>query len=329
MIDIKLFDIGKIGELKLILRKYKFRPFCKYSIINPQQQIEYFSKWLNKDVKNKKYRALIGYENRIPICYSSLNYLGWESNNYGLKMGRLDFIADANFEKSKIVISKMLKSILKQAHKEQFKHLVCKFNPEQIYVVNILENMGFYLTACTTTYYLGLNERKHPVQQSEYRIRQYKKSDELILKKLSYMAFGDKDVYLDRFHADFNLSLQKSNLLYMKWFENCVKGERADIVFVAEAVKPIGYIACRLNKLANETFNVKFGHIELNAIAPEFRRKGIYTSLINKALEWFKDKGVNIATITTQLNAYGIHRTWHKLGARIDSTNLVLHKYKP
>jgi len=46
-------------------------------------------------------------------------------------------------------------------------------------------------------------------------------------------------------------------------------------------------------------------------------------------LEWFKDKGVNIATITTQLNAYGIHRTWQKQGARIDSTNLVLHNYKP
>ncbi len=58
----------------------------------------------------------------------------------------------------------------------------------------------------------------------------------------------------------------------------------------------------------------KIGFINEVAVADEFRRRGIGTSLVNEAVAWFHSRGANSVELSVYAKNQVAKEFWHKLG---------------
>ncbi len=83
--------------------------------------------------------------------------------------------------------------------------------------------------------------------------------------------------------------------------------------FVAEEDKKIiGYLKCRIKE--REPFHEKVGYIDEAYVADEHREKGLGTKLLEKAIEWFKKKKMNWATVSTHAEDPDANAFWKRKG---------------
>lgn len=96
-----------------------------------------------------------------------------------------------------------------------------------------------------------------------------------------------------RFYSDPHLSEARCDELYALWIERkCAGG--ADAVFVAEHEgRPAAYLSCDLNPDDS-------GQLDLLAVAPAARGRGLGALLTAASLRWFAEQGKRRAVLVTQ-----------------------------
>jgi len=145
--------------------------------------------------------------------------------------------------------------------------------------------------------------------------------------KLAESAFIEEGGNLNRFYVEDHLSNERVGELYRKWFENCMSGEQADKIFIAEHdKKAVGFIACRI-RTASLNINKIIGSVPLNAIEKEYRKKGIYRGLVSRALNWFANNQCTNVEIKTQLTTLGPQYVWQDFGGRLVTSEYDFHKW--
>jgi ribosomal protein S18 acetylase RimI-like enzyme len=142
-------------------------------------------------------------------------------------------------------------------------------------------------------------------------------SDAHALEKIARRIFT-----LDHFHGDSRLAREKSDELFGKWIFNSVLGG-ADATFkTVDNGVPVGFITCRL---VNVVDNIVYGVIELVGVDRNARNRGIASSLVAAALQWFASQGANSVYAGTQAANIPAARLYEKAGFRLAYCEVTIH----
>lgn len=252
-----------------------------------------------------------------------LEALAWDTRHFGVKMGRVIFTPDAAVEG--------VSATLAEATHQGFQQLMTRAAPRDTELLHALEDAGFRLMDTLVTLQLDLSALpavSEPPRAFHARVvRAATNADQNSLMAIARNAFADREVWLDRFHADPRLNAHgRADDLYVQWAKNSVapatpNNSMADHVLVAgpEQGTPMGFITCRRGSATTP------GVVSLNAVNKIARRHGVYRLLVHHALQWFEEQGTSHVTIRTSITSQAIHRTWFRLGATLSHVEHTFH----
>jgi len=109
----------------------------------------------------------------------------------------------------------------------------------------------------------------------------------------------DSGYWKNRGEKDFKEDLDNKDRLYLLLKENAII---------------IGFIDARISKRPDDYVVKETGHIESVYIKPEHRKKGYGKLLIDKAMNWFKEKEVKRFTLGTYPSDISAKKFWEKMG---------------
>jgi ribosomal protein S18 acetylase RimI-like enzyme len=126
-----------------------------------------------------------------------------------------------------------------------------------------------------------------------------------------------------RFYRDRNFPPEMCNRLYETWIEKSCQGQ-ADAVFVARLTgRAVGYVTCHLETNSD----VATGSIGLVGVALTAQRKGFGQALIETALCWFGEHGVERVTVVTQGHNVAAQRLYQRCGFATCDVRFWFHRW--
>lgn len=203
-------------------------------------------------------------------------FLDWDSQFFGLRIGRIV---------GHSLCSTQVPPILAWAREERLDclYFLADIDAESI---RLAEEHAFHLIDLRVT----LVASPRPPAQGpghEPRIRPAQPEDVAALRTIAGVSHNDT-----RFYQDGRFPTSLCDELYRVWIDKSCHGY-ADWVWVAEHEgQPAGYITCHL--AGGEA------RIGLTGVAAQSRGLGLGHALVQRALEWFSERGVTRVTVATQ-----------------------------
>lgn len=235
-----------------------------------------------------------------------IHELRWDSNLLKKKIGELKVSSGSG---------RQIQAALLKAKAAGFQYIICRIKSQKQNLIQQLELSGFCLSdigvtwAIKTETFLSLQKDERSFQR--YSIKTAGLRDITGLQKLVKSLFLDSRFYNERF-----FSKKEADYLYQAWIENSVKGDAADIVLF---IHDIGFVTCR------KTSHRK-GDIPLIGIRKDYQGKRIGIILMNKAMDWFKDEGVALVSVRTQMKNLQGMNFYRKSGFYIKGYDLVFSR---
>ena len=223
--------------------------------------------------------------------------LEWDSNFFGLKVGRVDISAS---EDSISLASQ------KQVLKDQY-DLIYVFGSQELFFeeadANLIDNKVVFALAELSGFNYHESVIDWPVENGL--------TDDVLLLALESGKYS-------RFKLDGKLPVGSYERLYTRWIEQSVNHSIASDVFcyMIEG-KPRGLVTIDLND--------GVGTIGLVAIHPDFQHQGIGTSILRHIIRFAHDKRCEKLYVATQLDNEPACHLYKKCGMVIDSITKVWH----
>ena len=222
--------------------------------------------------------------------------LAWDSAFFKRKIGIL----------TKVPSDDVLRKLLRRAQKDNYLYLTSRVSVKNVSEIQILEKNGFYLTDVGVVWERQTDADFRPaISVTEASIK-----DAAMLKKISRGLFKDGRFYNDPF-----FSYDEAERLYQAWIDSSFNEREITIFHVAKK----GFITCK--KLSRGR-----GDIPLIAVIAGDQGKGIGSSLVYKALEWFRMAGMKTVTVRTQANNVTAMNFYKGLGFSVKYVDATMGK---
>lgn len=125
---------------------------------------------------------------------------------------------------------------------------------------------------------------------------------------------------ITRFYADPNFPDERCDDLYGTWISRSFEGW-ADAVLVAELEgRPAGYVSCHALEWG-------WGSIGLIGVAPDAQGRGLGRALVEGAVVWSRERGLERVMVVTQARNVPALRTFEGCGFRTDDVGLWFHRW--
>lgn len=249
----------------------------------------------------------------------SLQPLPWDSDIYGMQMGKLGwFITEPCCTHEWEVKRKLVRAALEQAAEMGYRHLSARLHAEDHSGRHALEDCGFRVMDVQVTLERSVKEQQCPKPVWK-AIDDVQPEDLEVLKAMSATAYLRSRLFVDP-----HLPRSATERLHQQWVENDCRG-RADKVLVARLEgRPVGYIACLLHPEQEMYGLAPCGDIDLIAVSPDGRGKGIGLSLVLAALAWFRER-VGRVIVKTQVTNIPAINLYQKVGFHLEQAHISLH----
>lgn len=227
-----------------------------------------------------------------------IDYLDWDSQFFGMKIGRYE--ADVL---TVDILNKLLTE--KEVHRYQLVYLFVKQVSKD--VLCFLEKAGISPVDNKVTYGREFSDGvDFPPKISSY---QGDLTPELLQLALDS---GHKS----RFKQDKRLA-PYYDALYSLWIEKSLSGQMADVVFVYKDQDIRGFVTLKSNG--------GVGKIGLIAVKNALQGQGIGAALMDAALHWCHANQLNACEVVTQMDNIGACGLYEKKGYQVLRTELVYH----
>ncbi len=263
--------------------------------------------------------------------------LAWDSQQLGV-----DLIASGGYKDQYRAKGALLMTVLEACADQGIRHLSARVNASDLSSIHLLEQHGFITVDGILTFSLELSpprredtkqtnkKAKNPlclsafvVPDKEFEVRISQPEDIEQIKAIARSSY----VY-DRFHFDPRIPKAVADELHAVWLENSCLGKAADAVFVAtENCRILGFVTCKIDHQTTEYLGLTIGTIILVATATEARGQGVAKAITYRALDWFRDQGVEIVEVGTQLRNISASRLYEACGFRLVTSSLSLRKW--
>lgn len=311
-------DFSTLYGFKKLLKNYPYKPFYYYNFDD-----DILTDVMLEEIKGQNYATYItSVASDNTMCFSSILYLEFDSSIFGLKVGRVSHFI-TNVEDPRYYLDKLCQFCIEN----DYDFADISVDTMESHLLPILQDKGFCFLGVIVTYSIEvLREAKQFKRKFGGLIREIEDDDVDFLAEIVESSFSEQGENQNRFFLDSNLPNNKVGKLYRRWFENCVSGERADKIFVAEKEGiPVGFIACDVKKI--EKLRAKIGAVPLNAVLKDYRRQGVYKALASEALNWFKGEKCKYVEIRTQLSTLAPQYVWQSFNGRLVKSEYVFHKW--
>lgn len=186
--------------------------------------------------------------------------------------------------------------------------------------IHAAEAGGFRLMDTIVYHERNLSLAPLPVVPApEVTIRPAQTDDAAAVAEVARASFRD---YLGHFHADPRLDSAAADAAYVEWARNGVLRQSdiqpARVLLCGERLA--GFLTLRRNSVVEH-------EIVLNAVHPNFQRRGLYQRLLGDALATAHAAGAVRIIISTQLNNFAVQRAWAKHGFRVTRALHTFHKW--
>lgn len=250
------------------------------------------------------------------IIYSEQD---WESKLLGKRIVRIQqFKLNRQGYKKKVSSTLLaLNSFYEYCQKQSIEKIIARVKEDDLATIHALEGAGFCSIECLLTF-----QRRHKQLLTEnsldHKIVSYDKNHLKDLKRIAAKAFR-----YSRFHSDPGISHAQANLSRVQWVINSCQG-RAQKVFVAQKRnKAIGFVLCR-GGLSSKT--KKIGVIDLIAVDPAHKGKGLGRELVKAAVEFYAKRKLDLIVGTQAKNIPSVN-LYIKTGFRLINSQLTFVKY--
>ncbi len=232
--------------------------------------------------------------------------LDWDSQFFGLRVARVN---GSHIDAAQMVIIK------DWAQAQQIDCVYFLADSTDPLTVRAAENGGFRLQDIRMT--LGLARPADPTPFADMpTIRSARPTDADALRDTARHAYVHS-----RFYNDPHFSEEQSASLYDVWLTRSITDPTyADQTLVGEVNgEPAGYIALHLNRTAKQ------GTIGLVGVAETARGQAMGQALVQQALLWFWDQGMESVQVTTQGRNIAGQRLYQRCGFLTQSVLLWYH----
>ena len=222
--------------------------------------------------------------------------LKWDTEFFRKKIGKLTNVPSED----------EFKKLIRQSYKDGYKYLTCRIVLKKMSDIQILEKYGFYMTDIGATWEKELSTFN--IQHSTFPVREATIKDIPMLKSMVKGLFKDSRFYNDPFFTK-----KEADKVYQAWIENSLREKTAKTFLIEDC----GFITCKI-------LSKNRGDIPHIGVVPKAQGKGIGTSLMHRALKWFKENGVNTATVRTQANNSMAMNFYNKMGFNVKYADVTM-----
>ncbi|MCY4072972.1 MAG: GNAT family N-acetyltransferase [Chloroflexi bacterium] len=240
-----------------------------------------------------------------------VRFLPWDTNHFGHRIGR------ANIRRLDEASWQLLRDACKQMEIDCLYFLA---DAGDLSSINELQRHGFIFVDVRVTIERTVPDAETPPSRrsiGDAILRPSRVDDVETLAAIARDSFT-----VTRFFADPFLDNEKVSAMYQIWITKSVTTDFADRVIVAEVNREsVGFVTCHLDRHLHE------GKIALAALAASARGKGYSGAMIQHALEWFRDQGMERVNVPTQGSNISAQRMYQRRGFVTRSTELWFHKW--
>lgn len=230
----------------------------------------------------------------------SLDFLEWDSELFGIKIGKiLHFTSFEEFEQ-----------IISYARENQYKLIYCFADPSNVAANEVYSAFG-KLVDRKVTYYRNIEQKDYSLPLNVVEYTEGTVTEELYALALQSGAYS-------RFKIDTNFPHGSFEKLYRKWIENSVNKTFAEKIYVYKADHSIKGILILKRK-------ENIGTISLIGVDQSVRGKGIGLALIEAALHYYSICEVSRIEAVTQMENHIACKFYEKNNFRIQSIENIYH----
>lgn len=199
------------------------------------------------------------------------------------------------------------------ARRERAEMLIARCPVTALDATHALERAGFLLMD-TLVYYTGKAARfvEAPVVPG-VTLRPFAPADLGALEAVARIGFTS---YAGHYHADPRLDAATATEGYVDWLRRSTDAAAVSVIVAELDGRPVGFLTLRHGEPAD---------IELNAVAPEARGRGIYDGLVKAAGRLARERGSTSITVSTQINNFTPQRVWTRNGLQPDRAFYTFH----
>jgi ribosomal protein S18 acetylase RimI-like enzyme len=308
-----------------LLRAYPFKPYAHYSRRVGEEALQrLFLARVQAIIEGSARSALwvpgSGNAQGLAVWTS----LAWDSQQLGVGAGRLDYlIASGDYQNQYAIKEVLLRMVLKTCADQGIQHFTARVHASDLSTIHLLEQYGFITVDGILTFSLDITDAHWPSHPAGLEIRLARPEDIEQIKAIARSSY----IY-DRFHSDPCIPKAVADELHAVWLENSCLGKAADAVVVAaENGRILGYVTCKVDRQTTEYLGLTIGTIVLVATAADARGRGVARAITCGALDWFRDQGVDIVEVGTQLRNIPASRLYESCGFRLVASSLSLRRW--
>jgi mycothiol synthase len=99
-----------------------------------------------------------------------------------------------------------------------------------------------------------------------------------------------------------------------------------DLVVIAPDDRFAAYCTCSIQSVENKRYGMKIGHTDPVAVHPDFQRQGLARALLLKGVQLLKDRGMDMAKLSTSSDNLAMQRAAESAGFRVYSKRIWFSK---
>ncbi|MBV8551443.1 MAG: GNAT family N-acetyltransferase [Acidobacteriaceae bacterium] len=244
-----------------------------------------------------------------------------ESEVFGFAVGRLEFmLTDGDYVQSRAIVAELLDGVFNGLHANGIRCLTAQTDPEDLAALHGLEEAGFRIVEGNLVF--GISPHSTEAHRVNDRFES-RVSTEADLPDILAIA-GDCAID-ERFGDSSVLGSELASKLKCR----CARAACAcaDAIVVAEnANQIVAYATCQIDAATSSLLGIRYGKIETAGCRPERRREGAATCALTSALEWFRERNVDLVEGYSQLRNLDANRVLENKGFRMTASHLILRK---
>jgi ribosomal protein S18 acetylase RimI-like enzyme len=206
------------------------------------------------------------------------------------------------------------------AKKQNVNLLTQRINVGNLTRLHSLEEDGYRLMDTILFYERPVNKLSSKIIKIDSTMFQFAEPDDAsAVADLAQKAFQN---YFGHYHSDVRLDNSLADAAYIEWAQASTSTActKAPVLLAKYGKKITGFIKFK-HQIDQTT------EIILNAVHPDFRRRGIYKALVLATLQHAHAEGAKTITASTQINNYTAQKIWTQLGFLHVNSLYTLHKW--
>jgi hypothetical protein len=314
--NIRRLAAGDLTQIEPAAHAYPYKPYRHYRVLPRKAQTAVLLAEINATLTHGD-GIVLATEAAGGRAIVVARALAWDTEFFGIPMGRIEYVLAASAEAAAQVIAAATAALRERG----VRHVSARVDVEDIATVAACEAAGFRMMDAIVTYTTRpRKEPPNPVREVG-AIRDFRAEDGPELVRIAEEAYRG---FRGRFHLDPSLPDDRCDALYGEWARQCVAFRMADTILVAEgaAGQLLGFLAFRKREPVSSVGGAAVYGGGLGACRAD--TPGAYTGLIRAGTIWAHDRD-GVAECQTQNYNFPTIRIYEAVGAHYVRGEYTLH----